>query len=162
VSDLCGITGRNLFNLLVYGASLTKEDIHLCVRGKPKGKKEELYRPIQGFFFDHNRFILKRLLGDIDMLGEEIHILASLIRDMMKNNTELLDSMAKTFASPPSHPAISWHRSVLIGLSSLLQKLWYNGPGYVPGAMKVPERAPKSCKEALPENDHDRDCVDGG
>lgn len=51
VSDLFGVTGRNLMNLLVSDRkALTLADIHLCVRGKLKGKEEELYRSIQGFF----------------------------------------------------------------------------------------------------------------
>ena len=43
VSDLFGVTGRNLINLLVSGRQpLTLLDIEGCVRGKLRGKEEEL------------------------------------------------------------------------------------------------------------------------
>jgi transposase len=96
VSDLFGVTGRNLMNLLVSDrASLTLEDIRFCVRGKLKGKEEELYRSIQGFFSDHHRFILKRLLGTIVMLEAEIEALDSQIRNLMNDQEELLNRMKK-------------------------------------------------------------------
>ncbi len=96
VTDLFGVTGRNLMNLLVSDrTSLTLEDIRLCVRGKLKGKEEELYRSIQGFFSDHHRFILKRLLGTIGMLEAEIEEFDAHIRHLMKNQDALLNRMTK-------------------------------------------------------------------
>ena len=96
VSDLFGATGRNLMNLLVSGRkSLTLADIQTCVRGRLKGKEEELYRSIQGFFSDHHRFILKRLLATIAMLEAEIEIFDSQIRHVMKDQHELLNRMKK-------------------------------------------------------------------
>lgn len=94
VSDLFGVTGRNLMNLLVCDhKALSIEDIHLCVRGKLKGKEEELYRSIQGFFSDHHRFILKRLLQTIAMLENEISMFDAQIRHLMKDQNALLDRM---------------------------------------------------------------------
>ena len=94
VSDLFGVTGRNLMNLLVSDrVSLTLADIELCVRGKLKGKEEELYRSIQGFFSDHHRFILKRLLHTIALLEEEILMFDAQIRHLMKDQKELLNRM---------------------------------------------------------------------
>lgn len=96
VSDLFGATGRNLMNLLVSDRkALTLADIQLCVRGKLKGKEEELYRSIQGFFSDHHRFILKRLLETIGMLEAEIEEFDSQIRHLMKDQNALLDRMKK-------------------------------------------------------------------
>lgn len=96
VSDLFGVTGRNLMNLLVSDRkSLTLSDIQLCVRGKLKGKEEELYRSIQGFFSDHHRFILKRLLHTIALLEEEISMFDEQIRHLMKDQDALLNRMKK-------------------------------------------------------------------
>jgi transposase len=50
VSDLFGVTGRNLMQLLVADRELTLSAIRTCVRGKLKGKEAELFRSIQGFF----------------------------------------------------------------------------------------------------------------
>ena len=96
VSDLFGVTGRNLMNLLVSDrGTLTLEDIRVCVRGKLKGKEEELYRSIQGFLSDHHRFILKCLLETIGQLEAEIKKFDSHIRDLMKTQNELLNRMTK-------------------------------------------------------------------
>jgi transposase len=96
VSDLFGVTGRNLMDLLVSDRkALTLADIHPCVRGKLKGKEEELYRSIQGFFSDHHRFILKRLLKTVGMLESEIEEFDSQIRHLMKDQNALLDRMKK-------------------------------------------------------------------
>ena len=59
VSDLFGVTGRNLMNLLAEGSSeISLEQMQSCLRGKLKAKREELFRSIQGFFTDHHRYLL--------------------------------------------------------------------------------------------------------
>ena len=93
VSDLFGVTGRNLMYLLVDQASLSLEDIVRCARGKLRGKEEELYRSIQGFFSDHHRFILRRLLHTITFLEKEISLLDAQIGDLMKDQNALLSRM---------------------------------------------------------------------
>jgi len=96
VSDLFGVSGRNLINLLVSGRQpLTLLDIEGCVRGKLRGKEEELYRSIQGFFSDHHRFILKRLLKTVVVLEKEIAGFDKQIRRLMKDQKELLERMKK-------------------------------------------------------------------
>ena len=96
VSDLFGVTGRNLINLLVSGRQpLTLLDIEGCVRGKLRGKEKELYRSIQGFFSDHHRFILKRLLKTVVVLEKEIAGFDKQIRRLMKDQKELLERMKK-------------------------------------------------------------------
>lgn len=96
VSDLFGVTGRNLMNLLLSDAQqLSLSDIEGCVRGKLKGKEHELYRSIQGFFEDHHRFILKRLLKTIAMLEEEIVGFDHQIQQLMEDQKELIGRMKK-------------------------------------------------------------------
>jgi len=96
VSDLLGVTGRNLVKLLVSDrVSLTWEDIVLCVRGELKGKEAELYCFIQGFFSDHHRFILTRLLHTITLLEEEILMLDEQIGHLMKDQNALLSRVKR-------------------------------------------------------------------
>jgi transposase len=95
VSDLFGVTGRNLMQLLIADRELTLPDIQACVRGKLKGKETELFRSIQGFFTDHNRFILKMLLKTIATLEAQIEALEQQIRCVMKGNEALLGRMKK-------------------------------------------------------------------
>lgn len=94
VSDLFGVTGRNLMQLMVEDRkALTLSDIQSCVRGKLKGKEVELFRSIQGFFTDHHRFILKTILATISMLEAQIETLDHEIRRAMKGHEALLDRM---------------------------------------------------------------------
>jgi len=94
VSDLFGVTGRNLMQLLVEDRkALTLSDIQTCVRGKLKGKEVELFRSIQGFFTDHHRFILKTILATISMLEAQIDQLDRQIVVSMKGHEDLLDRM---------------------------------------------------------------------
>lgn len=93
VSDLFGVTGRNLMQLLVADRKLTLTNIQSCVRGKLKGKEEELFRSIQGFFTDHHRFILKTILETISMLEAQIETLDHEIRLAMRGHEPLLDRM---------------------------------------------------------------------
>ncbi len=95
VSDLFGVTGRNLMQLLLQGRELTLSEIQTCVRGKLKGKEAELLRSIQGFFTDHHRFILRTILTTIATLEKQIEELDSEIRRAMKDKESLLDRMKK-------------------------------------------------------------------
>lgn len=96
VSDLFGVTGRNLMKLLIVDRELTLTDIEACICGKLKGKEVELFRSIQGFFMGHHRFILKMLLGTIANLEGQIETLDQQIRSLMKDQSDLLERMKKT------------------------------------------------------------------
>jgi transposase len=93
VSDLFGVTGRNLMGLLVADRTLTLSAIQSCVRGKLKGKEEELFRSIQGFFTDHHRFVLNMLLATITSLEAQIAALDLQLCGAMKEHDALLDRM---------------------------------------------------------------------
>jgi transposase len=96
VSDLFGVTGRNLMQLLVTNRErLTLSDIQSCVRGKLRGKEAELFRSLQGFFTDHHRFILEMLLSTIATLEGQTEALDHEIRFAMKAHGPVLDRMKK-------------------------------------------------------------------
>jgi len=95
ISDLFGVSGRNLMNLLVSGKEITLSDVRGCMKGKLKASEAEIYRSIQGFFNDHHRFQLSLLLGTIQHLSEEIGIIDSRIRDLMMPQQDILERMKK-------------------------------------------------------------------
>lgn len=96
VSDLFGVTGRNLMRLLIKeGEPLKLSDIESCVRGKLRGKEAELFRSIQGFFTGHHRMILKMLLETITGLESQIEAFDRQIRSDMAEHRSLLDRMKK-------------------------------------------------------------------
>jgi hypothetical protein len=94
VSDLFGVTGRNLMSLLVSGHTrITREDIEQCVRGRLKNKTQELYRSIQGFFTEHHRSLLQTLLSTISAQESTIAMLDQHIRQRMSAHEELIERM---------------------------------------------------------------------
>jgi transposase len=94
VSDLFGVTGRNLMSLLVSGhTDITMTDIEQCVRGRLKDKTRELYRSIKGFFTEHHRFLLQTLLSTIASLENTIASLDQRISHLMDTQEELIERM---------------------------------------------------------------------
>ena len=94
VSDLFGVTGRNLMSLLTSGrTAITMRDIEESVRGSLKHKKQELYRSIKGFFTDHHRFLLQILLSTIASLENTIVLLDQRIREHMCDCGDLIERM---------------------------------------------------------------------
>lgn len=93
VSDLFGVSGRNLMNLLltVPTDQINKEDIQECLRGKLSKKAEEVFRAIKGFFVDHHRIILILYLDVIDNIREKIQQLDVKLREVMKNEDDVLE-----------------------------------------------------------------------
>ncbi len=71
-SDLFGVTGRNLMDLLVSGRDITLESVISCTRGRLKGKEDELFKSIRGFFTEHHRFQLVSLLTLIESVEKQI------------------------------------------------------------------------------------------
>jgi len=94
VSDLFGVTGRNLMKLLVDGPSqISLEQIEACLRGKLKGKRDELFHSIQGFFTDHHRYLLSSLTRTIAGLEKEIEAINDRLRKVMQTREPLLHKL---------------------------------------------------------------------
>jgi len=94
VSDLFGVTGRNLMSLLASGhTDITMKDIEDCVRGRLKTKTQELYRSIKGFFTEHHCYMLQTLLSTVASLEDTIGSLDKRIKSLMVNHEELLERM---------------------------------------------------------------------
>ena len=93
VSDLFGLTGRNLMKLLVSGQPITLEQVKACARGQLISKVEELYRSIQGFFESHHRFQLSCLLKTVDTLQEQISSLQIRLRALTTGHDELVERL---------------------------------------------------------------------
>jgi len=89
VSDLFGLTGRNLMDCLCQSGEITLKEVEKCAKGSLQSKTKELYRSIQGFFTDHHKFLLQSLLRVIDRLEIEIATLTTRIKLVMKDQKEL-------------------------------------------------------------------------
>jgi transposase len=95
LTDLFGRTGYNLMNLLIdkEGREITKEDVVACLRGKLKGKGDELFRSIRGFFEEHHRWLLREQLDLIDYLQERIRRVEARLKDLFEPYSDLMGRM---------------------------------------------------------------------
>ena len=66
VSDLFGVTGRNLISLLCDESELSLENIRENAKRGLKSKAKELLSSVQGFFEDHHRF---QLIGMMEVIA---------------------------------------------------------------------------------------------
>ena len=93
VSDLFGMTGRNLIDLLLSGQTVNFEAVKSCTRGKLKPKVNELYRSIKGFFTDHHRFLLESLMRTVSHLEEEIGLIHSHMQHLLSDRKDIIDRL---------------------------------------------------------------------
>jgi transposase len=69
------------------------KDIEVCVRGRLKSKRYELYRSIKGFFTEDHRFMLQTLLSTIASLEDTIASLDQQIDKYMIERKELIERL---------------------------------------------------------------------
>jgi transposase len=94
VSDLFGVTGRNLIMLLMTGPKeICLEDIGLCAKGSLQGKISELHRSIQGFYEEHHRFQLTSLMQVIAALEQANGSIDARMRELMQKHNDLIRRM---------------------------------------------------------------------
>ncbi len=94
VSDLFGLTGRNLMELLCeQDRELNIKDIQDCAKGKLKKKVPELFLSIQGFFEDHHRFQLKSLLSTISTIEAQISSITERLDILIAPHQNLVDRL---------------------------------------------------------------------
>ena len=118
VTDLFGVTGRNLINLLLSNHNrITLSDIKKCTHGTLKRKVEELYRSIKGFFMCNHSFMLNSLLRTIEMLEKEICIIDRRLHELMRGHDELLERLKEV----PGISKIS-SREILAEIGDTLEK----------------------------------------
>jgi transposase len=91
VSDLFGVTGRNLIDLLcAENADLSADNIAKCTKGSLRSKVDELCNSVQGFFQDHHRFQLRGIMRVIFELEQQIKSITDRLTDLLKPHEELI------------------------------------------------------------------------
>jgi transposase len=94
ISDLFGVTGRNLIGLLCdEKAHLSVEEIEKCAKGSLRSKVDELVSSIQGFFEDHHRFQLRAMMRIISEIEQQIESITERLRQLMKPHQELMNRL---------------------------------------------------------------------
>lgn len=92
-SDLFGVTGRNLMDLLVSGKEITLEAVVRCTRGRLRGKEEELYKSIKGFFTGHHRFQLVSIRTLIESVEKQIAVVHERLSTLLSDRREKVDQL---------------------------------------------------------------------
>jgi len=91
VSDLFGVTGRNLIDLLCNGKlPFSVEDIEKCAKGSLRSKVQELKTSLEGFFGEHHRFQLNGMIRIISTLEGEIQCITERLAQLMKPHEDVL------------------------------------------------------------------------
>ena len=94
LSDLFGVTGRNLIFLLCDSESeLTLEAIQARAKGSLKSKVKELHQSIQGFFEEHHRFQLIALMQTIEGFEKRIGQITERLTQLMAPHQDILDRL---------------------------------------------------------------------
>ena len=94
VSNLFGLSGRNLMRLLINSDSHpTLEQVAQCVAPSLKEKAGELHRSIQGFFDGHHRDLLRLLLESTGHVEDQIRLLDERIRRIMNQEHQVIDRL---------------------------------------------------------------------
>ena len=95
LSDLFGVSGRRLLNLLAHGSKPTLEDINQVVHGSVRGKCYELFRSIQGYFTEHHALLLQTNLETIEFHERQIKVLDERLETMMAGIEPLIQELDK-------------------------------------------------------------------
>jgi len=93
-SHLFGRSGRNLMELLLEkDRELSLEDVRKCLKGTLKSKSEELYRAVQGFFEEHHRWLLEKMLAHADHLEHLINDIQARLRVLLEAHEDAIDRL---------------------------------------------------------------------
>ena len=93
VSDLFGLTGTNLIDLLCSESELTLEKVEKCSKGRLKQKVPELYLSLHGYFKDHHRFQLVGMMEAINMFQKQIDQINARLESLTCEYKDLLERL---------------------------------------------------------------------
>jgi transposase len=93
VSDLFGLTGTNLINLLCSDSEITLEKVEECSKGRLKQKIVELHKSLNGYFRDHHRFQLGTMMETINTLKKQIDQINTRLDSLTSEHKDLLDRL---------------------------------------------------------------------
>jgi len=93
VSDLFGVTGRNLMSLLCNESELSLENIRENAKRGLKAKSKELLSSVQGFFEGHHRFQLIGMMEVIAGFEKKIIEITERLDSLTAGHQDLLDRL---------------------------------------------------------------------
>ncbi len=93
VSDLFGVSGRNLINLIlsIPTEEIQHEEVLKCLHGRLRPKVDELFDAVQGFITDHHRFLIYEYLDIVDDCREKIQKIEEKLTKIMAPHQKVLN-----------------------------------------------------------------------
>jgi transposase len=82
-SDIVGVSGREMLAALIEGEQ-DAEKLAAMARGKLREKHSELVESLQGCLSEHQRWLLKRMMGQLDFLETEIAAFDEKLEELMR------------------------------------------------------------------------------
>ena len=93
MTDIFGLSGRNLLNLLINEEKITAKRVEEVVYNSLKFKVPELIEGLTGFFRSHHRFLLKQVLDVIDIYNSKIEDLENKISEYLLPYQQYADNL---------------------------------------------------------------------
>lgn len=95
VSDLFGVTGRNLIALLCSDTEMTLDQIENSAKRSLKKKTKELYRSIKGFFEEHHRYLLIDMMEIIDGFETRIAGITERLNELTCEHQDIISRLTE-------------------------------------------------------------------
>jgi transposase len=92
-SDLFGLTGRNLIELLCSDDEVTLEKVKECTKGQLKKKAQALHESLDGYFKDHHRFQLIGMMESIDLFQKQIDQISARLELLTQEHENILNRL---------------------------------------------------------------------
>ncbi|HOM28961.1 MAG TPA: transposase [Deltaproteobacteria bacterium] len=94
-SDLFGVAGRNLMDLLVSGEEITLDAVIRCTRGRLRGKEGELFKSIRGFFTEHHGFQLESMRTFVKRVERQIAAVHERLRSPLSDRRDKVEQLVE-------------------------------------------------------------------
>jgi len=91
LSDVLGVSGRNILNVLAKKGSLSVQDVADCLRGRTRHTPEEIHAAVSGSLTPHEQSMLSLLLLKFDSANRDIENIKSIMLEMASPYQRVLD-----------------------------------------------------------------------
>ena len=119
LSDLLGLTGRNIIEALIHGET-SAEKLSWKVRGSLRKKEKEVKESLKGCFSDFHRDVLQSLYEHYRFLSGQIEHFEKLISQRMEPHA---DKVERLDGIPGVDRLVAWHLIAELGTDMTVLKM---------------------------------------
>ena len=104
-SDIFGVSGREMMKALI-GGQRDPKVLAAMARGRMRAKKAQLEEAFTGYFTDHHRLLLTKMLARIDALSADIAELETVIEEMIASSADAVARLDEIPGIGPTAAAV--------------------------------------------------------